>query len=89
MAGEDTFEVTGTVIHCDRGGFYRVRLDNDHEVLARLSGRMYLSSIRILEGDRVRIEMNGYSLDRGRIVWRDKAPSQAPTDMYIGHDARL
>jgi len=89
MAGEDTFEVTGTVERCDRGGFYRVRLANGHCVLARLSGKMHLSSIRVLPGDVVRIAMNGYSLDRGRIVWRDKAPSQAPTDMYIGHDARI
>jgi translation initiation factor IF-1 len=49
----DTFEVQGEVTRCDRGGFYRVCLDNGHEVMARLSGRMVLNNIRIILGDRV------------------------------------
>lgn len=69
----DTFHVDGEVVRCDRGGFYRVRLDNGHEVLTRASGKMFISKIRIVLGDRVTVEMNGYSLDRGRIIYRDKA----------------
>lgn len=88
MAG-DTYEVQGEVVRAERGGHYRVRLHNGHEILAKLSGKMYQSNVRVIIGDVVTIEMNAYSFDRGRIVWRDKAPSQAPTDMYIGHDARL
>ena len=55
---------------------FRVRLDNDHEVLAYLSGRMRKYYIRILLGDRVRVEMSPYDLSRGRIVYRAKKHSQ-------------
>jgi translation initiation factor IF-1 len=69
MAG-DTFEVTGEVIRCDRGGFYRVLLDNGHTVLARLSGKMFTRNIKVIPTDRVVVEMNAYDIDRGRIVFR-------------------
>ena len=67
---DGTFEVEGEVIQCDRGGFYRVRLVNGHDVLARLSGKMYIRNIKVILADRVTVEMNAYSLDRGRIVYR-------------------
>ncbi len=52
---------------------FRVKLDNDHEVLAYLSGRMRKYYIRVLLGDRVRVELSPYDLTRGRIVYRHKS----------------
>jgi translation initiation factor IF-1 len=68
----DTFEVEGEITRCDRGGFYRVRLVNGHDVLARLSGKMFTRNIKVIPSDRVRIEMSAYDVDRGRIVYRYK-----------------
>ncbi len=53
---------------------FRVKLDNDHEVLAYLSGRMRKYYIRVLLGDRVRVELSPYDLTKGRIVYRHKGP---------------
>ena len=71
-AKEEKIEVEGTVIEALPNTQFRVRLDNDHEVLAYLSGRMRRYYIRILLGDRVRVEMSAYDLDRGRITYRYK-----------------
>ena len=72
---EDKIQVEGTVVEALPGTQFRVRLDNDHEVLAYLSGRMRKYYIRILLGDRVRVEMSPYDLTRGRIVYRQKKHS--------------
>jgi len=69
---EDKITVDGTIIEALPGTQFRVRLDNNHEVLAYLSGRMRKYYIRILLGDRVRVEMSPYDLTRGRIVYRHK-----------------
>ncbi len=69
---EDTIEVEGTVIEALPGTQFRVRLDNDHEILAYLSGKMRRYYIRILLGDRVRVVLSPYDLTRGRIVYRYK-----------------
>ncbi len=71
-AKEEKIEVEGTVVEALPNTQFRVRLDNDHEVLAYLSGRMRRYYIRILLGDRVRVEMSPYDLDRGRITYRYK-----------------
>ena len=73
---EDKIQVDGTIIEALPGTQFRVRLDNDHEVLAYLSGRMRKYYIRILLGYRVRVEMSPYDLSRGRIVYRAKKHSQ-------------
>jgi translation initiation factor IF-1 len=75
---EDKITVEGTVIEALPGTQFRVRLENDHEVLAYLSGKMRKYYIRILLGDQVRVEMSPYDLDRGRIVYRAKKTGQAP-----------
>ena len=62
---EDKIQVEGTMIEALPGTQFRVKLDNDHEVLAYLSGRMRKYYIRILLGDRVRVEMSPYDLSRG------------------------
>ncbi len=69
---EDKIEVEGTVVEALPGTQFRVKLDNGHEILAYLSGKMRKYYIRILLGDRVRVEMSPYDLSRGRIVYRYK-----------------
>ena len=73
---ESKISVEGTIVEALPGTQFRVRLDNGHEVLAYLSGRMRKFYIRILLGDRVRIEMSPYDLTRGRIVYRQRKPSE-------------
>ncbi|MEN4012173.1 MAG: translation initiation factor IF-1 [Chloroflexota bacterium] len=69
---EDKIQVEGTIVEALPGTQFRVRLENGHEVLAYLSGRMRKYYIRILLGDRVRVEMSPYDLTRGRIVYRQR-----------------
>ena len=73
---EEKIELEGTVIEALPGTQFRVRLDNEHEVLAYLSGKMRKYYIRILLGDRVRVEVSPYDLTRGRIVYRYKKKVQ-------------
>lgn len=63
-------QVEGHVKEILRGGLYKVELSNGHTVIAKVSGRMYQANIRIIQDDRVAIEVNSYDLDRGRIVYR-------------------
>ena len=73
MAREDEkITVEGTIIEALPGTQFRVKLENGHEVIAYLSGRMRRYYIRILLGDLVRVEMSPYDLDRGRIVYRQR-----------------
>jgi len=74
---EDKIEMEGTVIEALPSTQFRVRLDNGHEVLAYLSGKMRKYYIRILLGDRVRVELSPYDLTRGRIVYRYKRSVQS------------
>ena len=67
---DDKIKVEGTVIEALPGTQFRVELDNGHEVLAYLSGKMRKYYIRILLGDRVAVEMSPYDLSRGRITFR-------------------
>jgi translation initiation factor IF-1 len=69
---EDKVEVEGTVVEALPNTQFLVELDNGHEVLAYLSGKMRRYYIRILLGDRVRLEMSPYDLNRGRITYRYK-----------------
>ena len=68
----------GSVIEALPSTQFKVRLDNDHEILAYLSGKMRKYYIRILLGDRVRVEMSPYDLTRGRIVYRHKKGGGLP-----------
>jgi translation initiation factor IF-1 len=67
---DDKIEVEGTVVELLPNTQFKVELDNGHQVLAYLSGRMRKYYIRILLGDRVRVEMTPYDLERGRITYR-------------------
>ena len=72
MAKEDTIEVTGVVLESLPNAMFRVELENKHQVLAHVSGKMRKNFIRILTGDRVLIELSPYDLTRGRIIYRYK-----------------
>ena len=72
MAKGDAIEVEGTVVEPLPNAMFRVELDNGHKVLAHLSGKMRMHYIRILTGDRVKVELSPYDLTRGRITFRIK-----------------
>ena len=67
---EDAIEVEGNVTVVLPGTMFRVELDNKHLVLATISGKMRKRFVRLTVGDRVKIEMSPYDLDKARIVWR-------------------
>lgn len=69
---EEAIEVMGTVVETQPNAMFRVELENGHEVLAHVSGKMRKYFIRILPGDKVKLELSPYDLTRGRIVYRYK-----------------
>ncbi len=69
---EDAIELEGEVVEALPNTMFRVKLDNDHEVLAHISGKMRMNYIRILPGDKVKVELSPYDLTRGRITYRFK-----------------
>ncbi len=72
MPKEDAIEVEGKVVEPLPNAMFRVELDNGHIVLAHISGKMRMNYIRILPGDRVKVELSPYDLSRGRITFRVK-----------------
>lgn len=72
MQKEEAIEVEGTVTETLPNAMFRVELNNGHVVLAHISGKMRMNFIRILPGDRVKLEMSPYDLTRGRITYRYK-----------------
>ena len=75
---KEKIELRGTVVDCLPGTQFKVKLDNDHEVLAYLAGKMRTYYIRVLLGDRVLVELSPYDLTRGRITYRyKKRPASA------------
>ncbi|WP_124726423.1 translation initiation factor IF-1 [Staphylospora marina] len=72
MAKEDVIEVEGVVKEPLPNAMFRVQLDNGHEVLAHVSGKIRMHFIRILPGDRVTVQLSPYDLTRGRITYRYK-----------------
>lgn len=77
MAKEEMLEFDGIVTEVLPDGNFRVKLDNDHTILAYAAGKMRKHRIRTLEGDRVTVEMSPYDLERGRISFRHKAEGPA------------
>ena len=81
MAKEELLEFEGVVVDALPDGRFKVKLENDHEVLAYTAGRMKKNRIKTLVGDRVTVEMTPYDLDKGRINFRHKGnsgPGPAP-----------
>lgn len=69
---KDVIEITGTVLENLPNANFKVRLENGHEILGHISGRMRMNFIRLLPGDRVIVEMTPYDLTKGRIIFRHK-----------------
>jgi len=72
MAKEDVIEFSGVVIELLPNAMFRVKLDNNHEIIAHTAGRMRKNRIRVLAGDKVTVEMTPYDLTKGRISFRHK-----------------
>ena len=72
MAKEDVIEVEGTVVEALPNTNFKVELENGHQVLAHISGKLRMNYIKILPGDKVKLELSPYDLTRGRITWRGK-----------------
>ncbi|MEM7046569.1 MAG: translation initiation factor IF-1 [Pseudomonadota bacterium] len=72
MSKEELLTMTGTVIEKLPSATFRVRLENDHEIIAHTAGRMRKNRIRVMAGDKVDIEMTPYDLKKGRVVYRHK-----------------
>jgi translation initiation factor IF-1 len=72
MSKEDVIEVEGKVIEPLPNAMFKVELDNGHQVLAHISGKMRMHFIKILPGDKVTLELSPYDLNRGRIIYRHK-----------------
>lgn len=70
MPKDDVIEVEGVVVDALPNANFKVRLQNGHEVLAHISGKLRMHYIKILPGDEVRIELSTYDLTKGRITWR-------------------
>ena len=72
MAKQDVLELEGEIIEALPNAMFQVRLENGHEVLGHISGKMRMNYIKILPGDKVKVEMSPYDLTKGRIVFRYK-----------------
>ncbi|MBO5561911.1 MAG: translation initiation factor IF-1 [Firmicutes bacterium] len=72
MAKNDVIEVEGTVLEKLPNAMFQVELENGHKILAHISGKLRMNFIKIIPGDKVRVEMSPYDLSKGRITWRDK-----------------
>ena len=72
MSKEDVIEVEGTVVEALPNTNFKVELENGHQILAHISGKLRMNYIKILSGDKVKVELSPYDLNRGRITWRAK-----------------
>ena len=72
MSKADVIEVEGKVLEVIPGGSFKVELENGHQILAHISGKLRMNYIKILPGDKVKVELSPYDLTKGRITWRAK-----------------
>lgn len=72
MSKDDVIEMQGVVLEALPNATFKVELESGHQILGHISGKLRMNFIRILPGDRVKVELSPYDLSRGRIVWRDK-----------------
>ncbi|HMQ47732.1 MAG TPA: translation initiation factor IF-1 [Saprospiraceae bacterium] len=72
MAKKNLIKQDGIILEALSNAMFRVRLENDHQIIATISGKMRMNYIRILPGDKVAVEMSPYDLSRGRIIYRYK-----------------
>ena len=79
MAKEDLMVFDGMIEEILPDGRFRVRLENDHSIIAYTAGKMRRFRIRSVVGDRVQVEMTPYDLDKGRLIYRERTPGAGPT----------
>ena len=72
MSKEDVIEIEGTVVEALPNTNFKVELENGHQILAHISGKLRMNYIKILPGDKVKVELSPYDLSKGRITWRAK-----------------
>ena len=72
MAKQSAIEQDGTIVEALSNAMFRVELENGHEIIAHISGKMRMNYIKILPGDKIKVEMSPYDLSKGRIVFRYK-----------------
>ncbi|KEO75020.1 translation initiation factor IF-1 [Anditalea andensis] len=72
MAKQTSIEQDGTIVEALSNAMFKVELENGHQLIAHISGKMRMNYIKILPGDRVKLEMSPYDLSKGRIVYRYK-----------------
>ncbi|MDW7667254.1 MAG: translation initiation factor IF-1 [Bacillota bacterium] len=72
MSKKDVIELEGKVLEALPNAMFKVELENGHEILAHISGKLRMNYIRILPGDKVTVELSPYDLSKGRITWRKK-----------------
>ena len=72
MSKKDVIELEGTILDALPNAMFKVKLENDHEIIANISGKLRMNFIRILPGDKVTVELSPYDLTKGRITWRKK-----------------
>ena len=72
MAKEDLIELEGKVVETLPNTTFKVELENGHQILATISGKLRMNYIKIFTGDKVKVQMSPYDLNRGRITWRAK-----------------
>ena len=72
MSKADVIEIEGTVLEKLPNAMFKVELENGHQILAHISGKLRMNYIKILPGDKVKVELSPYDLNRGRITWRAK-----------------
>ena len=72
MSKENVIELEGTVVETLPNTTFKVELENGHQILAHISGKLRINYIKILPGDKVKVEVSPYDLTRGRITWRAK-----------------
>lgn len=72
MSNKDVIEVEGTVSEALPNTIFKVKLENGHEIVAHISGKLRMNYIKILPGDKVTVELSPYDLTKGRITWRKK-----------------
>lgn len=72
MSKKDVIEIEGVVVDSLPNAMFKVKLENDHQIIAHISGKLRMNFIRILPGDKVTVELSPYDLTKGRITWRKK-----------------
>jgi translation initiation factor IF-1 len=72
MPKQSNIELDGTIVEALSNAMFRVELENGHQIIAHISGKMRMNYIRILPGDKVKLEMSPYDLSKGRIIYRYK-----------------